>query len=286
MSAPALKVQKREIAELPIAQIKMDGVANIREFYSPESLNDLSASISEVGVIGPVIVSKEKDGTYELVIGSRRIKASLRAGKETIPAIVLEGLDSKDKLIMALSENIHHEDLTPFEEARNMLKLLNEHKMSMKELSLVLGRSENTIGNRIKLLKLSEPVQKLVSQELVNLNIVKILESLKSPEDQERFARITVDHALNVQELSALVEKEVEKKVRKPKPKDSITHKKAQLQIGVITNSLRRLMLNVTRMNKKEQAIVRSALIQLEREVRDWIHKLETEAKPEQKFKR
>ena len=291
MNAPALRVQKREIVELPIAQIKLDGVANIREFYSPESLNDLSQSIYEVGVIGPVIVSGEKNGTCELVIGSRRIKASLRAGKETIPAIVMEGLDPKTKLVMALSENIHHEDLTPFGEARTMLRLLNEHGMSMKELSLTIGYTESTISNRIKLLKLPESVQELVSKNLVKLSTVSVLEHLKSPEDQARFAKITVDHALNAQELGALVvaekKKEVEKKeAAATRARQAMTSKKVGLRLSVITNAVRQLMLVAIKMSKPDLAVVKSALLKLESEVHDWIQKIDAELKAKQKSKK
>lgn len=280
MSAAVLRVQKRKMVELPIAVIKTDGVAKIRELYQPENLNNLSTSISEVGVMEPIVVSREKDGTYELVIGSRRINASLRDGEETVPAIIHEGLTNKTKLIMALSENIHHEDLTPFEEARVFLKLLNEYEMTLKQLAQSIGRGEAAIRSRIKLLQLPPDVQDLMSQRLIGVNTIRIIESLKSPEDQERFARITVDHLLNVQELSALIESEIKKKVSNRKvSRQPITAKKAQLRIASFTSSIRRLMLDVVKMNKKEQVLVKSALITLRREIDGWIEKVELATK-------
>lgn len=270
---------QKKLAELQITDIKTNGVASIRQFYRPEKLESLKQSVVEEGVLQPVVVSQEEDGSYELVIGSRRIKSSQRAGEKSIPAVIVKGLDDKSKLIMALSENIHREDLTPFEEARVMLRLLNEYKMSIKGLSTVIGLSERSISSRIRLLKLPTEVQEMISEQLLGINNVSIIEQLKSPEDQARFARITVDHHLNVQELLALIRNEVKKEKKKKEPKRPMTAERANLRISVATNSIKTMGANIVGANKKDLLKIRLALVKLEMEVKKWIEKIDAETK-------
>ncbi|MEK7565277.1 MAG: ParB/RepB/Spo0J family partition protein [Patescibacteria group bacterium] len=170
MSATVAKVKKSNVIEIRITDIITDGVACIRELYEIESLESLGESISEIEVLEPILVVKTKNDRYELIIGSRRIKASQRAGKETIPAMVIEEeLDDKTKIILALSENIHREDLTPFEEARAILKLISQYGMTLKEVAQSLKREESRVRNRIKLLKLPRDVQELISKLLASV---------------------------------------------------------------------------------------------------------------------
>ncbi len=124
-----------------------------RQTFDEEALEELAASISEVGLLQPVVVRKLGPGRYELVMGERRMRASQRAGLEYIPAIVRETSDN-DMLRDALIENLHRAQLDPLEEAAAYKQLLDDFGATHEQLAQRIGRSRPHISNTLRLLGL------------------------------------------------------------------------------------------------------------------------------------
>lgn len=125
-------------------------------------MEELCNSIKEYGVIQPINVRRTASKNYELVSGERRLRASMMAGLKEIPAIIIE-VNEDDLAIMALIENLQREDLGYMEEAEGYKNLINEHGLTQEELAQKIGKSQSTIANKIRLLKLSPMVKKILA---------------------------------------------------------------------------------------------------------------------------
>ncbi len=138
-----------------------------RRTFDEEALDELSASIVEVGLLQPVVVRKIGDGSYELVMGERRWRASQRAGLDVIPAIVRETADD-EMLRDALMENLHRQQLDPLEEAAAYQQLLDDFGATHEQLAQKIGRSRPHISNTLRLLNLPPAVQKRVAAGVIS----------------------------------------------------------------------------------------------------------------------
>lgn len=151
----------------PVDMISVDrlrpGPGNLRGQDWPPADRDLMASIVEVGIVEPVIVTPTADAqgaltVYAVIAGHRRIAAAIAAGLEWVPAIIRRDLDEKGALVVALVENLHREDLTPLEEARGYQRLV-DLGLPQKDLAARLGRSKSHVSKRLSLLKLEPAAQ-------------------------------------------------------------------------------------------------------------------------------
>lgn len=165
-----------------------------RKTFNDHSLDELSQSIKEYGVIQPVLVRKVED-RYELVAGERRLRAAKLAGLETIPAIVKD-LNEKETAEIAMIENLQREDLNFMEEAEGYQLLLSTFGLTQEELARRVGKSQSTVANKLRLLKLSPAVRQEISQEIITERHARAL--LKLPDEQ---------HQLEV--MKAIKEKEM-----------------------------------------------------------------------------
>jgi ParB family chromosome partitioning protein len=189
-----------------------------RRTFDEEALEELAASITEVGLLQPVVVRKISDGEYELVMGERRWRASQRAGLEYIPAIVRETPDT-DMLRDALLENLHRQQLDPLEEAAAYQQLLDDFGATHEQLAQKVGRSRPHISNTLRLLNLPPAVQKRVAAGVISAGHARALLSLDDPQAQERLAQRIVAEGLSVrsvEEIVALGDDKPEKQARKP----------------------------------------------------------------------
>ena len=125
--------------------------------FSDKNISELAESIKEHGVIQPIVVRRISD-KYEIIAGERRYKASILAGKTTIPAIITD-LDDKNSAEIALIENVQRQDLTPIEEAVSYKKILDMGYINQTELAEKLGKTQSTIANKLRLLNLNDEVQ-------------------------------------------------------------------------------------------------------------------------------
>lgn len=137
-----------------------------RQEFDPEQLKELSDSIKENGVIQPVTIEDAKDGTFYIIAGERRTRASRLAGLEKIP-VQLSAFSDQKKLEVALIENIQRADLNPVEEARAYYKLMELGGLRQEEVAQKVGKNRATVANAIRLLKLPEDIQNaLVSGQI------------------------------------------------------------------------------------------------------------------------
>ncbi|WP_460801884.1 ParB/RepB/Spo0J family partition protein [Microbacterium sp. GXF6406] len=168
-----------------------------RTHFDPEDLAELVHSVREFGVLQPVVVRKNGDGDYELIMGERRTRASREAGLTAIPAIVRETAD-EDLLRDALLENLHRSELNPLEEASAYQQLLDDFGITQEELATRIGRSRPQISNTIRLLKLPVPVQQRVAAGVLSAGHARALLALDDPAQIQKLADKVINEQLSV----------------------------------------------------------------------------------------
>lgn len=240
---------------------------NVRKFYNNDTLEELSKSFSEIGTLHPVIVRPNGDDKYELIAGSRRLKAAERLGLSHVPACVISNIDDKGALEIALSENLQRDDLNPFEEAEAIMRLMKEFGMGVREIAKRIGKKSGFVRNRIKLLSLPEELQSMVSESKLSLQHVESLANIISPEEQKKFAQLAINNALSQQELTALIEEELGKKARERNDLSRVTGKKLCLKIKNFTKFLKGITSHVLVMGEAEKLNVSVSLGELNQEI-------------------
>jgi len=176
-----------------------------------ESLLELAASIKEKGVLQPIIV-KRKEGSYEIVAGERRFRASQMVGLTEIPAIIKD-VDRREGLEIALIENLLREDLNPIEAAISFERFIEEFGYTHQELGRRLGLDRSSVSNYLRLLKLPEWIKKLIAEGKLTQGHARTIVSLKSEKEQKRFVERVLKEKASVREL----EREARKKTRQTK---------------------------------------------------------------------
>ncbi|UQX88548.1 ParB/RepB/Spo0J family partition protein [Jatrophihabitans telluris] len=174
-----------------------------RTVFDEDALEELAHSIREFGVLQPIVV-RERDNGYELVMGERRLRASILAGLETIPAIVRDTADDA-MLRDALLENIHRAQLNPLEEAAAYQQLLEEFGATHDELASRIGRSRSQVSNTIRLMNLPVPVQRRVAAGVLSAGHARALLGLADRDQQEDLAGRIVAEGLSVRATEELV---------------------------------------------------------------------------------
>ncbi|MEK6582300.1 MAG: ParB/RepB/Spo0J family partition protein [Nitrospirota bacterium] len=175
-----------------------------RKTFNDSSLKELAVSIKEKGVLQPVIVSRLGDGSFRLVAGERRWRASQLAGLKKIPAIV-KNVASRDALEIALIENIQREDLNPVETAEAFNKLLKDFNLTQEELSEKVGKERATVANYLRLLKLPEEIKSLISDGSLSMGHARAVLSIEGRAHQIEAVRKIITKGLSVREAEALV---------------------------------------------------------------------------------
>jgi ParB family chromosome partitioning protein len=205
------KVQEGEVIQnLKLIEVEPNK-GQPRVNFDEESIEELSNSIKEYGVIQPIIVTK-KDNYYQIVAGERRWRASKKAGLTEIPAIVRSYTEQKNNEI-ALIENIQREDLNPFEKAKAMKELIEKYNLTQQKLADKLGLSRSGIANTMRVLNLDPKVLELVKQKKLSEGHCKALLGIEDPEKQYNAAIYMIESGDSVREA----EKQVRKNKTAPK---------------------------------------------------------------------
>lgn len=174
-----------------------------RKQFDENALNDLANSIREHGIISPILVNKNADGTYMIIAGERRFRAARKAGLERIPAVV-RSLDERRIQEISLIENLQREDLNPIEAAYGMKRLMEEYSLTQEVLAERLGKSRPAIANTLRLLTLSEEVIGLVQDGKLSAGHARTL--VPVPKDvQSELARECVRSGWSVREMERAV---------------------------------------------------------------------------------
>lgn len=174
-----------------------------RKYFDSISLEELSASIEEFGVIQPITVRKIFDG-YEIVAGERRFRAAENIGLDTIPAIVIN-VDEQNSALIALLENLQREDLCFFEIAESYKRLIQEHGLTQEELARKIGKSQSTIANKLRLLRLPPRVKRLIREYALSERHARALLHLSDEDSQIKAAKEICRKKLNVAQTEELI---------------------------------------------------------------------------------
>ena len=177
-----------------------------RTTFDKEALADLAQSISELGIIQPITVRKISDGSYQLVSGERRLRASKLAKLESIPAFVREAND-QESLEMALVENIQREDLDPIEIALSYQRLIDEIDLTQDSMSKRVGKKRSTITNYLRLLKLHPQVQGALRRREISMGHGRALMAIEDEEAQIELLVSVLNQSLSVRATEELVRK-------------------------------------------------------------------------------
>lgn len=204
------KVQEGEVIQnLKIIEVEPNREQPRRNF-DEESIEELSNSIKEYGVIQPIIVTKQNN-YYQIVAGERRWRASKKAGLSEIPAIV-RNYDKQKNSEIALIENIQREDLNPIEKAVAIRELLDKYSLTQQKLADKLGISRSGLANTVRILNLSPKVIELVKEGKLTEGHCKALLGIEDPEKQYQSALFVIESGDSVREA----EKQVRIKKKKP----------------------------------------------------------------------
>lgn len=191
------------INEIPIEQICPNPNQPRREF-DPVALQELSDSIRELGIVQPITLRDQGDGTYLIIAGERRWRASQMAGLEAIPAYV-RTVDDENMMEMALIENIQREDLNALEIALAYQHLLEQYDLTQERLSERVGKNRSTITNYLRLLKLPATIQMGLKDHRLEMGHARALLAIDDPKLQIRAYNEIVEQGLSVHKVEEMV---------------------------------------------------------------------------------
>ncbi|MCD7774404.1 MAG: ParB/RepB/Spo0J family partition protein [Clostridiales bacterium] len=175
-----------------------------RQSFDDDALSELADSIREHGVLQPLIVRPLSDGSYQLVAGERRWRASRLAGLDKVPVIV-RALTDSEVAVIALIENLQRENLNPIEEAEGIGRLIDEYGFTQEQAAQRLGKSRSAVTNTLRLSRLPDSVKELVADNTLTAGHGRTLLGLEDPSLIEETAKLAVQKNLSVRETEKLV---------------------------------------------------------------------------------
>ena len=198
-----------------------------RKRFEKDSLEELSNSIRERGIIQPLIVrkSEDKENKYELIAGERRLQASQNAGLHEVPVVILKA-DNLKSLEFAIVENVQRKDLNPIEEAEGYQRLINEFHYDQEKVAKFIGKSRAHISNCLRLLGLPKKIIKYLEDEKISQGHAKILVGL---ENSELIADKIISKKLSVRQTEALARLTRNRNIQKTKKDPNILDTENQL---------------------------------------------------------
>ena len=176
-----------------------------RTEFNEEAMNELASSIKAQGIVQPIVVRPVAGDKFEIIAGERRWRASQLAGLHEVPVLVRE-VDDRGAMCLALIENIQRQDLNPLDEARGLLRLLEEFEMTHDAVADAVGKSRSTITNLLRLLDLTPLVKRMVEAGELEMGHARALLAL-AEESQVEAAREVARRRLSVRATEALVKK-------------------------------------------------------------------------------
>jgi len=201
--ATASTVPTAGLARLRVDQV-LPSDGQPRQFFDESALDELAESIKRHGVLQPIVVRRRAPDQYEIVAGERRWRASQRAGKTEIDAVITD-IAPEDTLTVALVENLQRRDLNPIEEAEAFQRLHKELGYSQAEIADAVGKDRSSIANALRLLKLPSAVRDLVLSDALSMGHARALLGLEDDAAIERAAREVVSAGHSVRQTEALV---------------------------------------------------------------------------------
>ncbi len=201
--ADIIKEQISGIAEIELSRIDANPFQP-RSTFDQEKLEELSASIREIGLIQPITLRKTNDDRYQIITGERRFRAAQMAGLHKIPAFIREA-DNDSMLEMALVENIQREDLNPIEISLSYQRLIEECNLTQETLSARIGKKRSTVTNYLRLLKLPAMIQKGLKEKQISVGHAKALINIEEEEIQLMLYSQILQHDYSVRKIEEIV---------------------------------------------------------------------------------
>ena len=198
------KEPRKRLEEVPVALI-IPNPNQPRQTFDDDSIAELAASISQVGLIQPLVVRRVGE-TYELIAGERRLRAVKSLGMEKVQCIVDGELSDDDSALMAIVENLQREDLHFFEEAESYAALLEKLNITQDELALRIGKSQSFIANKLRMLRLSPAVREAVVENGLTERHTRALLRLNTDEERQNVIARVSEESLSVKDTEKLVE--------------------------------------------------------------------------------
>lgn len=195
--------RREELKEIPVDSILLNPHQPRKEFAEAE-LDELAQSIKEHGLLQPILVRPYSKG-YELVAGERRLRACKRLGLKSIPSIVKE-LSDEEVAVLCLIENLQREELSFLEEAMGYENLIKGFNMTQEQVAATVGKSQSTIANKLRLLKLPEEVREVIRKNAIGERHARALLLLPDADSQMKVLGRIVREGLTVRETEELVE--------------------------------------------------------------------------------
>ena len=183
------------INEIEISQIHANP-SQPRHDFDQQAIQDLAASIKQIGIIQPITLRQEEDSSYMIVAGERRFRAAQIAGLETIPAYIRKVSDD-DVMEMALIENIQREDLNAIEVALAYQQLLARHGCTQEELAARVGKSRATVANFMRLLRLPAELQIALKERKLSMGHARAILPIEEPEQQVKLFHLIAEQDLS-----------------------------------------------------------------------------------------
>ena len=226
-----------QVLPVPLSKIVPNPYQPRKEFES-EALSELADSIRQYGVLQPLLVAPGKDGTYILIAGERRLRASIMAGLGTVPVIVSE-YTTQQIAEIALIENLQRKDLHYLEEAEGYEKLVNTFHLTQESMAIRVGKKQSTIANKLRLLRLPVSVRNKLHDSKLTERHARVLLKLENEETQKAVLQKVLKGNLNVRQTEALVEKTLKEigKLNEKKPRIVIVN-----DVRIYLNSIRDIM--------------------------------------------
>lgn len=207
-----------------------------RKIFNDEKLQELSRTIEQHGLIQPIILRKSSEDQYEIIAGERRFRATQLLGWQEVSAIVTEMTD-KETASVALIENLQREELTAIEEAQAYRDLMEMNAITQDTLAKRIGKSQSFVANKLRLLKLSEPVKTAVLKKDITERHGRSLLALNE-EKQTIYLKRVIEEKLTVKELEQLIKKETAKSDVPKKPKRKSVSKDIRLAVNTIKKTI------------------------------------------------
>lgn len=225
-TAPEAEVQtsgSSSISEVELSRIKPNPDQPRHEF-NEEALQELADSIREIGIIQPITLRDMGDGTYVIIAGERRWRATQKAGLLTIPAYI-RTVDDENMMEMALIENIQREDLTSLEIALAYQQLMEQYNLTQERLSERVGKNRTTVTNYLRLLKLPAVIQMALKERELDMGHARALLALDDPSLQIKVFNQIKSEGLSVRRVEAIIKELQEGGTVKTKSGSSIENK-------------------------------------------------------------
>ena len=201
---PVINQTVQPVRDLPVSEIDPNPYQT-RHHFDEQAIAELAESIRANGVLQPIVV-RPVNGRYQLIAGERRWRASQKAGREWIPAVIKQ-VSNQQALEMTIIENLQREDLNPMEQARAFERLGQDFNLTQEQISQRTGKERASIANFLRLLKLPQGVQELVERDELSLGHAKVLLMLDTPEAQWKVVEQVRSQALSVRQTEQLIQR-------------------------------------------------------------------------------